>query len=112
LDAIARDPTQSLCIRASALEALSFVAPVRQAEACSKGEGQSTHADDEAIALAKRTVDLLTSFLPPVTGTRAFVTGFTKSLTHCAACACACAVIRSRGVAAGCGRRPAYGRHR
>lgn len=68
LDAIARDPTQSLCIRASALEALSFVAPVRQAEACSKGEGQSTHADDEAIALAKRTVDLLTSFLPPVTG--------------------------------------------
>ncbi|ELR15675.1 uncharacterized protein ACA1_377910 [Acanthamoeba castellanii str. Neff] len=68
LDAIARDPTQSLCIRASALEALSFVAPVRQAEACSKGDGQSTHADDEAIALAKRTVDLLTSFLPPVTG--------------------------------------------
>jgi hypothetical protein len=115
LDAIARDPTQSLCIRTSALDALSFVAPVRQAEAGGKGEGQSTHADDEAIALARRTVDLLTSFLPPATGTRAFG-HWPHKVTHplCGVCVCGgvCAVIRSRGVAAGCGRRPAYWRHR
>jgi hypothetical protein len=72
LDAVARDPTQSLPIRASALEALSFVTPVHQAKACSEGEEgrQSTHDNDETIAMAKRTVDLLRSFLPPATGTR------------------------------------------
>jgi hypothetical protein len=66
LETVFRDPTQPPIVRISALEALSFVAPVRLAPANDESE-EAQKA--EARERVRHVVELLGSFLPPPPGT-------------------------------------------